>query len=794
MGKLARACALFLALIGLLFSPAEPPAQAQGTAPGEARQPLDIMLVIDNSCSMFPASQRVPGCEVWGNDPDFLRITGASLFIARMGFAQANAAGYQLGVISLGDNPPELVSPLTSLAQGRDALARAIASPKPKLATEIVPALEMAYKELKESPRRRPGNLPAVVLLTDGAPFPAEGQSNDDIRALVERDPDIPLFVMLLQNNQHPIQGFDRYVQFWEQMGRDHSYVQAYPVASTAEIERTYDEIVARLENTVARQPITLAPGQTLDIFVSKYVRRMVLTVARERGRPPGNIEIRDPNGTVVGDNDPGVERFRGADNPVEVIAIGPERLDRAPRDATWKVTSDSPVSVHLDMEGAYGFQFIEPTTSVTAVPGRYLAVQPQPPDRPFALRFRLVGDGGAAVTDPQPVRGRVTGPDGNAADLPVPADLRPAADGTYAVPFDFARAFPDAGDRTGRYTFSLEAGRIDDGSGGSYPIARAELLVDVGRSAYIAGLAPEALVCAPGRPVTLTVNLGDLSAAQAGSVRLSALAAGHEIRLDPRQGDAYGASLEPLCQALQTTLSCGTESDLSVRLRLLSSNADGSAAPPSERDVPVHVVAAACTATPTLTPSATPTPRPTATPVPTPTPSPTPVPDTDRDGYNDLADRCVGSPGWSILPYWGGCPPPLFAQVAGGVAGLGLLAFLAFYAVPLGLVMTVQPPPAGYVQVFRNGRAEGSYRSLRGAGQAARSSTVTIGSQGIVRVAGLEPVELRVERRGENGVVLRGAKGPQLFTIRDIPASYTAANGTIVLKFALDPRNLRSS
>ena len=56
------------------------------------RQPVDMMVVIDNSCSMFPREKIVPGCEVWGNDPEFLRIKGADLFIARLGFAEPNAS------------------------------------------------------------------------------------------------------------------------------------------------------------------------------------------------------------------------------------------------------------------------------------------------------------------------------------------------------------------------------------------------------------------------------------------------------------------------------------------------------------------------------------------------------------------------------------------------------------------------------------------------------------------------------------------------------------------------------
>ena len=169
--------ALLLALA--LLTPISPHALAQTSAP--ARQPLDVMLVIDNSCSMFPASQRIPGCEVWGNDPDFLRITGASLFIARTGFGLPTAGDYQLGVVSMGDNPPELISPLTELDEARDALARAINNPQPALATQIVPALQMAYRELRESPGRRPGNpgFETRRALRTGCPFACSPQLPD---------------------------------------------------------------------------------------------------------------------------------------------------------------------------------------------------------------------------------------------------------------------------------------------------------------------------------------------------------------------------------------------------------------------------------------------------------------------------------------------------------------------------------------------------------------------------------------------------------------------------------------
>jgi hypothetical protein len=376
-----------------------------------------------------------------------------------------------------------------------------------------------------------------------------------------------------------------------------------------------------------------------------------------------------------------------------------------------------------------------------------------------------------------------VVNPDGSTAPLAVPPGLAPAADGAYTITHDFVASHAAALDSPGRYTLAFEAGSIDDGTGAAYPIARADLLVDVGRGAYIAAVAPEVVQCGVDAPAEITVEAGDLDAAQAGSVRLSVLGAGREVELAPLEGGAYGGSLEPLCQALLATLSCGAEADAALRVRLVSTGADGAPAA-FERDVPVHVRAALCTATSTPAPSAMPTPTP------PPAPPPTPLPDRDGDGVHDAADRCVDGGQWSMAPWWDGCPPPLAVQALGGLASAGVLAFLALYAAPFALVMTVQPPPSGYVQIFRNGKAEGAYKSLKSLGQGARSSRVTIGSEGMLRVAGLEPVELRVERRGQAAVVLKGAKGPQLFQVRDIPSTYTAANG-IVLKFAREPRHL---
>ena len=56
-----------------------------------------MVIVLDNSCSMFPKEMLVAGCTSYGSDVGFLRITGADMFLARLGFDQANEADYQVG-------------------------------------------------------------------------------------------------------------------------------------------------------------------------------------------------------------------------------------------------------------------------------------------------------------------------------------------------------------------------------------------------------------------------------------------------------------------------------------------------------------------------------------------------------------------------------------------------------------------------------------------------------------------------------------------------------------------------
>lgn len=756
----------------------------------EVRRPIDMLIIIDNSCSMFPGDRIVPGCEVWGNDPDFLRIIGADLFVARLGFGEVNEAEYQAGVISLGA-AARVVSPLQPLGKVRDTIARAIVNPAPELATGIVPALELAYRELRESPNRRLTNLPAVLLITDGIPYPRDGQSDADIERLVSENSDITLFTMLLQNPAESSDEYERYITFWQQMQSRYTHVFTYRVESAGEIEDTYNAIVAQLQNTVPSEGFPVAPGVPAQVFVGKCVQGLVVTIIHELGRPKGEVTIEDPRGVQVQGADRGVNRFRGEDNPVEVVSITSPRLSDELKEDLWTIESDAPVSVFLDRRGCYRVHFVEPRVSLTDVTNVYLVTERQSPGRQLAIRFNLLDKTGAPVVEDQPIQGQVIYPDGNEANLRIPADLTPDGGGVYEIRYDFASEYPSILDQPGRFAFIINAGSHDERAAERIPIATGRLLVDVGRGAYIDTVSPVPVVCAPAQSAELTVTIGDYETAIADTMRVRVFSRGDEVMLPPSAPGAFAGDVSALCFPLITGLTCSTRAEATLTVRLVAQSADGSPLPPSQRDVSVQLVAPTCT--PTLTPTLTPTPTPTSTPTPSPTPTPTPMPpDTDGDGIPDPEDRCRKIKG---LAQFDGCP--LWLLVLGGLLVLALLAFVIRWLIPFVLVRTLTPPPGGHVLACRIGEKRAEPKSVYEAGMSRRRSRVTIGGdrkKAHIYVQGLKPVEFRVERgKARDQVVLVDAEsGTRKGTFADLPSTISTSNPAVTLKIGLDRSKLK--
>lgn len=769
-------------LLVLLLSASLPDAAAQTV---RERPPLDIMLIIDNSCSMFPEDQRLPECGVWGNDPDFLRLVGSDLFFARLGFGDANAEEYQVGVISMGDNPPRVVKQLGALNTERDALATAIDGPDPLLATHIVSALEDAYSQLTSVPPHKLGNQPAIVLFTDGEPYPQEGQSDAVIESLVAQHPDIPLFVMLLQDPAQRDERLERYVQFWDRMQGTYAHIRSYPVSGTEDIVRKYNEIVAILQNTISVPPYPLGPGQTLYIDIGQCVNRLEITVIQEREQNRATVVITDSNGVPVQRTDPGVQWSDNVFNPTDVIIIDQERLDAAPRDGQWTITSDADVQVITDRAGCYDVNFVEPPVSLTSVNNQYLGLSRVSPSLPIDFQIKLVDQQGQPFLEPQPLVGMVYPPNGAPVDLPIPSGLTPNADGVYQFSYDLGAAFPATKDATERYRFRFQAGRANDAAETLIPIAQADLLLDVGRGPYIMEFEPDSFVCGAGQPTDVTVTVGDLDSAEPGSVQVRALGSGSEALLSGSDATFTG-SLDPLCAAVLTGLACDTTVNTEFRLRLTGRLADGSTAPAVERIIPVRADGAVC---PTATPPPTPTPTPTST------PTPTPIPDSDKDGCNDLVDQCPNQPGWSFLGIAGDrcCPPPIWLLVLFGLALVGILAFVILWLIPY-IRVRISPPPKAYVMICRKGDRMGIAKSVFAAGMAAHKNHVTVGGdkkKDHIYVQGLAPGEFTVVQENDK-VLLQGKDGATKATFGPNQGEVSTSVADITLKHSLDQTRLR--
>ena len=776
------------------------PGQSAQAQIEEVRKPIDMMIVIDNSCSMFPRDMVGGQCEMCCNDPDFLRIIGADLFLARLGFDEVNEAEYQAGVISLGAEP-RLVSPLQSLSEVRDAIARVIANPEMELATKIVPTLELAYRELHESPNRRPTNLPAIVLITDGIPWPPAGQSCPDIGGLVSENSDIPLFIMLLQNPAEPSKEYEMYIDCWEEMQSLYTHVFTYRIESAEEIEDTYNVVVAQLQNTVPSEGFLVTPGVPAQVFVGKCVQGLVVTIIHDPDRPKGEVTVTDPQGDQVLEADTGVNRFWGENNPVEVISIASPRLRDELKEDIWTIESDAPVSVFLDRRGCYRVNFVEPSVSLTDITNVYLATERQSPSRELVIRFNLLDKTGTPVVEPQPIQGQVIHPDGNKANLRIPTDLTPDSEGVYEISYDFASEYPDILDQPGRFAFIINAGSHDKRAAERIPIATARLLVDAGRCAYIADVSPSPLTCVSDTPSNLEVTIGDHDVADPSTIRARVFGSAGDVMCSPDEPGAFSCDISTLCAPLLGGLACSTEDSTTLRVRLVAQTIGGLPCA-SERDVPVQLVAPTCT--PTLTPTDTPvppTPTPTDTPVPptptpvppTPTPTPTPIPDSDGDGFNDLVDPCPTTKG---LAQFDGCPPPLWLLVVGGLLGLALLAFVIFWLIPSILIL-ITPPPKGYVLACRKEEKHATPKSVFHAGKTRRKSRVTIGGdrkKAHIYVKELKPIEFRVERdKARNQVLLVDAEsGSRKGTFADLPSTISTSNPDVILKISLDRSKLR--
>ena len=349
-----RACLLVLLIVLLLcvaLCMAAIFIAGRASAQGIEQSPLDVLLLIDHSNSMWDKRGI-------GSDPDLLRVQAANLFIAYLGVDAARPAN-RLGVVHFGGESI-LAVPLTPLdsPERRQGIRAAIADPQRLGWTDPLAALQLAYETLFPQGQRAPARQPVVILLSDGKPelFPAPSPAERaaylaDLRALVERfrEHGCPIFTVALSNEatdaDPEIQTI--YRNLWQEIAAHTPPAEYHEARTAADLLPIYHAVVARLSGVEADTPVveTVVEGQAQEtITVEAGLARMTLVILRSD--PALEVRLVRPEGVPARPGDPDVQHTgtAGATHE-EVWAI------RDPRPGRWTLEfqGDSTVVVWLD-------------------------------------------------------------------------------------------------------------------------------------------------------------------------------------------------------------------------------------------------------------------------------------------------------------------------------------------------------------------------------------------------------------------------------------------------------------
>jgi uncharacterized protein YegL len=327
------------------------PAPATQALPPSKLPDVDAILVIDNSGSMFGYTcvNHTPRA---ANDRDQIRIRGADIIIGALA-ADLKPRETKLGIVTFGDQAT-LTRQLTQLSNDdssiRSDLSQAIQNPPCQGDTNIVAAIREAQQELR-SERATPGNTPAIIFLTDGAP--TSGGGMPEISALLDTLGDVQFFTVILGQDPE----LEESKSFWRDQAAKRANVKFYPIMSSDEIPALYKGITAQLNKVpaLANAP-TLPPGQRVEITVPANVEQLVLTVIKRLPSTP--LQIQNPTGQDARAMPP--EHFRSLINnsPIEVFVI--ER----PEAGTWFVIAppDEMVTVlQPEFKSVYQVQIVQP-------------------------------------------------------------------------------------------------------------------------------------------------------------------------------------------------------------------------------------------------------------------------------------------------------------------------------------------------------------------------------------------------------------------------------------------------
>jgi len=325
-------------------------------------QDVDLVIAIDNSGSM---------CCTPGTDKQNLRLRAAELVITSLA-ADIYPRQTSIALVTFGDRA-ELTQSLISIgdSSAREQLVKKIQDPGYySNSTNIVEALDVAYRELFESGNHIPTNTPALVLLTDGEPtglgIPGGLENTkQNIIDLVEKltNHGTQVFVIMLRDPSL-LPNYPRLAEWdetWRQMSLDLPNVIYYEASQADQLEEIYNNIRNRLDEMgKTGERILYDPNQPGEhILFPPNLLKAVLIIRKPD--PKIDVQLVLPDGQradAIAMQDPeniGITDIYASYFKVYTL--------REPVGGEWTLvtTGNSSVKYILDLQGLYNTQVFLP-------------------------------------------------------------------------------------------------------------------------------------------------------------------------------------------------------------------------------------------------------------------------------------------------------------------------------------------------------------------------------------------------------------------------------------------------
>lgn len=319
---------------------------------------VDLVIAIDNSGSMYygPAT-----------DPDDLRVRASELVITSLA-ADIYPRETSVSVVSFGSES-KILAPLTRLQEkgSRKLLVEKARETGHDDNTNIIAALDNAYTELFESQNRTNGNVPAVVLLTDGVPTIDTVTGNyltipQEVQARIDNlsNKGALIFVILLRGgkNLEENEKFEEWRQYWSAMAFDQKDIKYYEARQASDLEEIYNDIRNRLDNIgVSSGRIEYDPSHADEKIVFPPNLRQARLIIRKPDTGK-NVELLLPDGSSAeGLND------QIAKDPTigELDGFFKVYTLKQPIAGDWRlrVTPSAKVQYIIDFQSAYSAQLL---------------------------------------------------------------------------------------------------------------------------------------------------------------------------------------------------------------------------------------------------------------------------------------------------------------------------------------------------------------------------------------------------------------------------------------------------